>query len=48
MNFKILLFSFFLGLGLSFGQDSLKINNAYRGENEKINDLVHTKVKSGF
>ena len=48
MNFKILLFSFFLGLGLSFGQDSLKINNAYRGENEKINDLVHTKLKVAF
>lgn len=48
MNFKLLFLSFFLGLGLSFGQDAEKINTEYRGEREKINDLVHTKLKVAF
>lgn len=48
MKFKLLLLSFFLGLGLSFGQSEEKIHAEYRGEREKINDLVHTKLKVAF
>jgi aminopeptidase N len=48
MKFKLLLLSFFLGLGLSFSQSEEKINTEYRGEREKINDLVHTKLKVAF
>lgn len=48
MKFKLLLLSFFLGFGLSFGQSEEKIHTEYRGEREKINDLVHTKLKVAF
>ncbi len=39
---------FFLSLGFAFGQETEEINTEYRGEREKINDLVHTKLKVAF
>ena len=48
MRIKLLLICFFLGLGLVFGQETEEINTEYRGEREKINDLVHTKLKVAF
>ena len=48
MRFKLLLLCFFLAFGMSFGQENDKIQTEYRGEREKINDLVHTKLKVSF
>lgn len=48
MKIKLLLCCFFLSLGIVFGQETEKINTEYRGEREKINDLVHTKLKVAF
>jgi len=48
MRIKLLLISFFLGLGFVIGQETGEINTEYRGEREKINDLVHTKLKVAF
>ena len=48
MRIKLLLTCFFLSLGFVFGQETKEINTEYRGEREKINDLVHTKLKVAF
>ena len=40
----LFLFSFFL----TFAQETKEINSVYRAENEKINDLVHTKLDVKF
>ncbi len=48
MKFKfLLLFSLFITLN-AIAQEELKINSDYRAEREKINDLVHTKLKVSF
>ena len=48
MNFKLLLLCFFLSLGAGIAQETETINTQYRAEREKINDLVHTKLKVSF
>lgn len=48
MRFKLLLLCFFLAFGTSFGQENEEIHAEYRGEREKINDLVHTRLKVSF
>ena len=48
MRIKLLMICFFLSLGIVFGQETEEINTEYRGEREKINDLVHTKLKVAF
>lgn len=48
MKFKLLLLCCFLTFGALFAQENEKINTAYRAEREKVNDLVHTKLKVSF
>ena len=48
MKFKLLLLCFFLSLGVSIAQETETINTEYRAEREKINNLVHTKLKVSF
>ncbi len=48
MKFKVLLLCFFLSIGLSIAQETDAINTQYRGEREKVSDLVHTKLKVSF
>ncbi|MEL4454796.1 M1 family metallopeptidase [Lutimonas vermicola] len=48
MNFKLLLLCLFLSLGAGIAQETETINTQYRAEREKINDLVHTKLKVSF
>ena len=48
MKFKLLLLCCFLAFGVSFAQENEQINTAYRAEREKVNDLVHTKLKVSF
>lgn len=48
MKFKVLLLCFFLSIGLSVAQETEAINTQYRGEREKVSDLVHTKLKVSF
>ena len=48
MNFKLLLLCFFLSLGAGIAQETETINTQYRAEREKVNDLVHTKLKVSF
>ena len=48
MNFKILLLCFFISIGSTIAQETRAINTEYRGEREKISDLVHTKLQVSF
>ena len=48
MKLKIILVFIFLGVFIVNAQENKEINSIYRAENEKINDLVHTKLKVGF
>lgn len=48
MNIKILLLCFFLSIGSTIAQETGAINTEYRGEREKVSDLVHTKLKVSF
>ena len=48
MKIQIILLFTFLSIFVSNAQDSKEINTAYRAEREKINELVHTKLKVEF
>ena len=48
MRIKVLLLCLLMSAGVSFAQESDVINPEYRGEREKISDLVHTKLKVNF
>ena len=48
MKLRVLLLFFVFSFFLANAQDKNEINPVYRGENEKINDLVHTKLKVKF
>jgi aminopeptidase N len=48
MKFKLLLLCCLLTFGASFAQENEEINTEYRAEREKVNDLVHTKLKVSF
>ncbi len=48
MKIKILFVLLFMGMFVGTAQDEKEINSIYRAENEKINDLVHTKLKVSF
>ena len=48
MRIKLFLLCFFLSIGLSIAQETEEINTEYRGEREKVSDLVQAKVKVNF
>ena len=48
MKFKVLLLCFFMSIGPMIAQETNGINPQYRGEREKVSDLVHTKLKVSF
>lgn len=48
MKIKVLIVCFFLITGLTIAQETDAINTQYRGEREKVSDLVHTKLKVSF
>ncbi|MCK5677723.1 MAG: M1 family peptidase, partial [Flavobacteriaceae bacterium] len=48
MRLRVLFLFFVISIFSANAQDKNKINPVYRGENEKINDLVHTKLKVKF
>lgn len=48
MKFKVLLLCFFISIGPTIAQETNEINPQYRGEREKVSDLVHTKLKVSF
>ncbi len=48
MKLRVLFVFLFLGIFAGTAQDKKEINSIYRAEREKINDLVHTKLKVGF
>jgi len=48
MRLRVLFIFLFLGVFAGNAQDKKEINPVYRAEREKINDLVHTKLKVGF
>lgn len=48
MKFKVVFIFLFLGVFIGNAQDKKEINSIYRAEREKINDLVHTKLKVAF
>ena len=48
MKLKYLLLFFLFGALSINAQEDSEINTEYRGEKEKINDLVHTKLKVSF
>ncbi len=48
MKIKILFVLLFMGVFIGTAQDKKEINSIYRAETEKINNLVHTKLKVSF
>ncbi len=48
MKFKVVFIFLFLSVFIGNAQDKKEINSIYRAEREKINDLVHTKLKVAF
>ncbi len=48
MRLRLILFFFVFGIVYAPAQEKSKINPVYRAEREKINDLVHTKLKVKF
>jgi aminopeptidase N len=48
MKFKVLILCFLISSGVYFAQEEDAINTQYRGEREKVSDLVHTKLKVSF
>ena len=48
MRLKILFVLLFIGIFIVNAQEKKGINSIYRAENEKVNDLVHTKLKVSF
>ena len=48
MKLKVLFVLLFMGVFVVNAQEKKEINTIYRAENEKINNLVHTKLKVGF
>ena len=48
MKLRILIFYFVFGIIVSYGQESTDTNAIYRAENEKVNNLVHTKLDVNF
>ena len=48
MKIRILLLIAFFSVFMAEAQEKEEINSVYRAEKEKVNDLVHTKLKVGF
>lgn len=48
MKLRLILLFFMWGIFLAPAQEKASINTVYRAEREKINDLVHTKLKVNF
>jgi len=48
MKFRLLLLTAIFSVLIISAQEKKEINTVYRAEKEKINDLVHTKLKVGF
>lgn len=48
MKLRVLFIFLFMGVFIGTAQDKKEINSIYRAEREKINDLVHTKLKVSF
>ena len=48
MKLRIFILLFIFGLVVSYGQEAPSINTTYRSENEKISNLVHTKLDVKF
>ncbi len=48
MKLRIFILLFVFGLMVSYGQEAPELNTTYRSENEKVNDLVHTKLDVKF
>lgn len=48
MRLKVLFIFLFMGVFIGNAQEDKKVNSIYRAEREKINDLVHTKLKVDF
>jgi len=48
MKLRVLFIFLFMWVFIGTAQDKKEINSIYRAEREKINDLVHTKLKVSF
>jgi len=48
MKLRILLLISIFSVFLTNAQEKIEINSTYRAEKERVNDLVHTKLKVGF
>jgi len=48
MKLRIFILFFVFGMMFSFGQEAPVLNTTYRSENEKISNLVHTKLDVKF